>query len=91
MELGQIEVVVVCVQELVGILFVHAGATQPNTTVASLDWSLAHVEVAKGQVVVQLLWLVFGGIVSNELDLRLFIERPWRQKPISSLDFSLDK
>ena len=91
MELSKIKVVVIGVQELVCILFIHAWATKPDSTITSLDRGFSHVKVTEWQVVVKLFLLVFGGIISNKFDLRLFIERPWRQKPISPLDFSLDK
>ena len=91
MELGKIEVVVVSVQELVRVFFVHTGATKPDTAVASLDGSLSHVEVTELKVVIELFRLVFGGIVGLELDLWLIIKSPWRLKLIFSLYFSLDK
>jgi hypothetical protein len=66
-KLGKIKIVVISIQQLIRILLVHAGTSEPDATIASLDGCLTHVEITEGQVVIQLLRGVFGGISPQKL------------------------
>ena len=53
-ELCKIEVVVVLVEELESVLFVHIAASEPNTAVVALNRGLSHEKVTKPKILIQL-------------------------------------
>ena len=54
MELGKVKVVVVLIQKLKSVFFVHVGSSQPDAAEISLDGSFSHEEITEPKILIQL-------------------------------------